>query len=255
MHLSPNHSIITLHKNIDEIIKPLKQFHITHFDYCKSYSNGSRISLTNNPRHLLAYLSEKHYLEGSTEAKPELYAQQVVLCSTLPKQKLFHWARSNFNIDHVIYFIRPYNDFCEFFCFGSTVNHPEVINFYLNNLDLLQRFIDYFKREAAPLIKQGENDKITLPFTRASSSFSNSSKYIGSLKQLLDIDELVDSELTSRQLDCAKLLLMSKSNKEIATHLNLSPRTIEFYINNIKTKLQCKRKTQLIIKLSRLIEM
>lgn len=55
--------------------------------------------------------------------------------------------------------------------------------------------------------------------------------------------------LSKRQIDCAKQLLQGKKIKEIGTNLNLSPRTVENYLDNIKDKLKCQNRTDLIIKL------
>src|SRR5579872_1358997 len=105
MKLNSNHLFLTSSETIKSIIKPLEKYHIYHFDYFKSYTDGSHICLTTNPNHLQTYYSEKHYLKGSTEASPELYTKQVVLCSTLPNQKAFKWTRDNFQMDHAIYLI------------------------------------------------------------------------------------------------------------------------------------------------------
>lgn len=60
--------------------------------------------------------------------------------------------------------------------------------------------------------------------------------------------------LSKQQLICAKLLLKGMTAKEIANYLNLSPRTIESYIDVIKNKLGCHNKTELILKLSELFK-
>lgn len=55
--------------------------------------------------------------------------------------------------------------------------------------------------------------------------------------------------LSRREKQCANLLIRGKTAKEIAAQLNLSHRTIEFYIENIKNKLHVSTKSELIDKL------
>ncbi len=74
----------------------------------------------------------------------------------------------------------------------------------------------------------------------STSSFGN--QFIGS-----DVNEVY---LSKRQFTCAKLLLTGMRIKEIAAYLQLSPRTIETYIEQLKIKFNCPNKTELILKLS-----
>ena len=60
-----------------------------------------------------------------------------------------------------------------------------------------------------------------------------------------------EMNLSRQQTVCANLLLSGMTNKQIAKQLNLSPRTVESYINDLKTKLCCKNKMELIAKLSK----
>ena len=55
--------------------------------------------------------------------------------------------------------------------------------------------------------------------------------------------------LSKQELRVAKLLITGLTAKEIAKHVNLSFRTVETYLTNMKTKLLCKNKTELAIKL------
>lgn len=60
--------------------------------------------------------------------------------------------------------------------------------------------------------------------------------------------------LSSQQRECAKFLLAGFSIKKIAIQMKLSPRTVECYINNLKNKLKCCNRVDLIIKLHEIIK-
>ena len=51
---------------------------------------------------------------------------------------------------------------------------------------------------------------------------------------------------SSRELECIFFLLRGMSAKQIALFLGLSKRTIEFYIDNIKNKVGCNKKSELL---------
>lgn len=59
------------------------------------------------------------------------------------------------------------------------------------------------------------------------------------------------SRLSLREMECIEFLLQRFSNKVIAAELNVSPRTVEDHIDNIKLKLCCKTKTKLVIVLTK----
>lgn len=59
------------------------------------------------------------------------------------------------------------------------------------------------------------------------------------------------NRLTTRELQCIDYLLQGLNNKNIAIKLHLSTRTVEAYIENIKEKLCCRNKIELIIKLTK----
>ncbi len=52
--------------------------------------------------------------------------------------------------------------------------------------------------------------------------------------------------LSTRELECLFLQLRGKTAKEIAEILKLSKRTVEYYIDNMKTKFGCFNKTELL---------
>jgi DNA-binding CsgD family transcriptional regulator/predicted ester cyclase len=66
------------------------------------------------------------------------------------------------------------------------------------------------------------------------------------LKQL-GLEKYVEraSKLSKRERQCLHLLLQGKTIKEVAAVLLLSPRTVEYYFNNVKDKLDCWNKGEL----------
>lgn len=60
------------------------------------------------------------------------------------------------------------------------------------------------------------------------------------------------AHLSTRQIECAQLVLSGYSYKCIANKLNLSSRTVEYYVQNMKEKLDCANKQELIDKLLQL---
>lgn len=61
--------------------------------------------------------------------------------------------------------------------------------------------------------------------------------------------EYGDLYLTQREVDCIVRIIQGKTIVKIATELTLSPRTVEFYLRNVKSKLRCRTKAQLIEKI------
>lgn len=66
-------------------------------------------------------------------------------------------------------------------------------------------------------------------------------------KQFLS-GELYNTYFTSREAETMVHLIMGKTMRSIGQVMCLSPRTIEFYINNMKAKLHCRTKAELIAK-------
>lgn len=55
-------------------------------------------------------------------------------------------------------------------------------------------------------------------------------------------------ELTNREIECVFLLVRGKSAREIGVLLSLSKRTVESYIENIKNKMDCQNKAEILVK-------
>ena len=160
MIISDKHFFLTTSSELKELIKPLKKYGIDYFTYNKNYKNGERIRLTTHPLHLKAFLENKFYETGNIDAEPDLYLNQAAIFATLKNQKLVEWIRSDFRVYHGVYIVRKSEHYTEFFSFATSTDNPLIIDFYLNNLNLLQQFCDSFLEQAKPLILQAEKNKL-----------------------------------------------------------------------------------------------
>jgi DNA-binding CsgD family transcriptional regulator len=247
MHLKSNHIFYESSAILRECIINLKKYNIQYFDYHRCYNDGGRIYLGTHAGFLKHYLDNKLYLQGNMEAEPKLYEKQAFLWSTLPNQDIFQCARE-YDIDNGIFLVFTKANYNEYFAFAGSRKHFGLINFYLNNLDLLERFCVSFKDQARSLIKTAKKNRIILPYHRhglTSYNASPSDKFEGSY---------LTQELSKKQIECSHWLLTGASAKEIGLHMKISYRTVEDYIDILKQKLLVRNKSELILKLRELHE-
>lgn len=247
MILKENHIFLTCGLDVAAIAAPLNQLNITYFAYSRTYHNGGRLWLSSQSNLVDSYYRHDLYKIGNTESYPSSYQPQTVLWETLPNQKVFEDSRQ-MGIDNGIFIIEPHKDYCEFFSFATTGKNHNIINTYLTQIDTLKKFGSYFKDRAKKIIQKAEAHKLYLPF------HNRPLPRINSFDSFLEKKYFAKSKLTPRQLECAHLFLAGKTIKEIGDNLQLSPRTIETYLNNLKSKLHCKNKPELIICLSKLLD-
>jgi hypothetical protein len=161
--LRKDHITYSSGKDIAEICKPLDKLGITSFNYVRTYDDGSQINLANIPSWLEHFYNNEYYHIGAFERHPSNYQSGYALWPHLSGQKIFFDARTYFNIDNGITIIERQSNYCDFYYFGTTSDNHTIINFYLNNLDLLKRFILYFKDKADSIITKADKSRIILP--------------------------------------------------------------------------------------------
>ncbi len=62
------------------------------------------------------------------------------------------------------------------------------------------------------------------------------------------INQDMKFDLTSRELECLFYTLRGMTAKSVARKLNISPKTVEFHLENLKDKFNCRTKSELIAK-------
>ena len=125
----------------------------------------------------------------------------------------------------------------EMFGFASGNNQQDMYNYYLNNQDLLFDYIRYFKSIFLPNINELYfNHSYNLPISISRiAPQSNNVIMNDSIKKVYFNST---SYLTKREFECVKLVHQGYTQKEVAIKLEISARTVEKHLLNIKNKFE-----------------
>lgn len=236
-------------KNICDPI--LKAIDIHYFNYIKIYNKDcSRALLTNNAEWIEHfYKNELYHSVGAIDVEHLLPKGYFLWSEMDKKDKIYLEGRDFYNIDNGITFVIKRKDCTLLFIFASSRNNNKINQFYLSNIDLLKRFIHFFCSEANELIKQAENEKIYLPQNqkidtsrvnkiilsdKARNEFYKKTK----ISKYYLMNESDDLYLTKKQAEYASLFIKGFTAKEIGKKKNVSHRTVEGHIHDIKTRIQ-----------------
>ncbi len=252
-------------QEVDQIFEPLKQCGIKFFVYCKMI-NGQRVVQLSNNQVVSSYFfkstfSNRYAFDSLIE--PMVTNRQIVLSSLLPGSALGRDAATLFDIGNFVLLNKSYADISEVFSFAASADNIDINHFYLNHLDLLDKFTYYFKDKAYDLIRRCENDSYMQTIRDAIEDVKHrkiiTPKKFNNPIQIEDINldpqryflggEFNDVYFTAREYQCLYWILRRVIAPDIARKLDISSRTVETHIENIKRKSNCKTINEVVDKL------
>jgi len=254
-------------QDITDICRPLKKLDISYFAHVHIDKDQNFSGICNNPGFLEQYLQNGYYNADIHMAK-EKRLGNIVLWDALELDgmtKKMDCDAGSFGIKHTFTIIEKNHKGDNFYHFANNSSNKEINQVYLANLDLLKLFIEYFNENmtqskilysAYDLKFQVDSDHggyATKTEYDNAMSIENRIKFIRDINSKENTQLTIPSEaLSSRELDCMRYIVNGKSARETAEILGLSKRTVEFYLANIKAKLQVTSKSKLVDKFIKL---
>ncbi|MHB1947838.1 MAG: LuxR family transcriptional regulator [Gammaproteobacteria bacterium] len=226
---------------INEICHSLKKIGIHLFSYRRCFTDGSRINFSNNADWLLDYYKLNLYQSSLFEKSISSYSTGFSLWPQESSLAVFLHGRQYYNSDNGITYVINYNEYCDFFIFGADKNNKQIINFYINNLDLLKNFSGYFYNQTKKIIAVSAKNRIYLPERAMQSDIG---KYVYR-QNITNFKNNIMLNLSNREKSCLYGILAGQTAKQIAGELNLTFRTVEYYIENLKKKMGCRRRSEI----------
>ncbi len=228
--------------DVREISKPfLEKFQLNFFDYGRTYYNdSSSIILIPDNTWIEYYFKNKYHLVTT------IYDSGIHLWDNYVEKAAVE-ARDIFNYTNGISIFKKQGDYCEVFNFAAPRTNKKVLDFYFNNQNLLYAFTDYFKDKATELLKKSELNKLILPKENIG-ILQRSDRYADS-SFIMSLMNTPHFPLSKRECTCLFYLLRGKTAADIAKLLFISKRTVETHIENIRTKLNCRNKSEIFDKI------
>lgn len=239
-------------EDVKAICKPFfEKFSINYFDYAVTYDRDTHYTsaVLVSDRDWYEHHFKKRFIISST-----MYDSGIHLWSSEGNEERIRDGRNLFNHDYGISFFKKYKNYWELVDFATFSGNHRIMDFYFNHVDILEIFVMYFKEKAQDLIKQALAQQIMIPkdMTGVISvdtigiNKKNILESIKPKKYILDIVNYSKKYLTPKEFEVLKFFCKGYSMKEIARFLNISARTAEDHINNVKRKLGIIRKFELI---------
>lgn len=164
-------------------------------------------------------------------------------------------------IDCINYFINKFkmtltlriqkrtNENFEFFGFGTKFLKRRVNEALFNEISLVNKFIDYFKSENKKLIQIAFENKVNM-IPLVGSHFYEREEWLLDLPKKIELLRHMGLEtgecLTDREKEILQYMTNGYPARYIAGKLYISVRTVENYIAEMKSKLNCVSKVDLI---------
>lgn len=140
-------------------------------------------------------------------------------------------------------------DFVDCYYFTGDRDSPNLNNFYINNINKILDIIFSFNEKKKEILT--DNIKILGKHTGNNILTDFKTKVLANIsKKSISVKSSFSQNLlpsfSTRELQCLEAISKGYSTKFIAGQLNLSPRTIECYIESIKRKANINFKDQLV---------
>ena len=245
-------------KEISRICVPLfNNFNLTHFGFLRYMPDGSYLAISNDINwaeiHLKNdYASSQYFAEEVCSIAKDTYHASLwpTFC---PADRTLD-ALYNHGIWHGLNVVQPSAEFVDVYYFATNRENHQIASLYLNHSDLIKRFITYFKNEAKNIIQTAKPESYAYSevYNKVFQSKIDNNDDKTSVENFIKETEIKKFKisdfpsLSAREVQCMTLLSSGRTMKEIAKCFDLSPRTIESYINNLKNKLGCVSKSDII---------
>jgi DNA-binding CsgD family transcriptional regulator len=240
-------------KEIKTICEPLKKCDINYFSYVKIGYDETHYTFfgINNNLEWASHFFTNNGLDNDS------YFENMKLTNL--SSKIYYCLNPNVPYAKEFGFYNTFNifysrkSFIEKYTFANFNRNLDLTSFYINKVNLLHKFITYFKFKTSHFTTDIPNKSAYLTrnldlnnLQRKDENYEDIFLREIEVKRIQINASNLNLYVTKKELECLHLLVIGKTMKEIANILNISSRTVEDHLNNIKFKTGLTYKSQLV---------
>jgi len=266
-----NHPMMLHSQAIKDICSPLNALNITTFSHVRVTNDQSFSCLVTDPDFAENYMKKKHYNADVHADKKHCHLLNCLMWDNIEAKgataQMLQDA-ADFQFNSIFTVIQKQDNQVDYYHFGTHLKNRSMNQLYVNQFDLLEKFIQHFNVlvKRAPQIAVAydiaiELEKKPFIFTEQDrilfqSLIDQRVKFLNGLsvhEHNMQIAAYPQSRqlpyFTPGELKTIPMLLEGFTAKEMAKIRGISYRTIEEYVSTLKKKLQARNKADLITKL------
>lgn len=252
--------------DVCRICHPLfKKTPLHFFSYAIMYDSGEMMYFSTHPE-----LADRLFVNGIYSSFEELnlfnsFGMRSTLLSPnlqLPlggvsadKYREMISTAADASLHYGLFIVDRFSSYYRICGFGSHTYDISMINFYINAFPQLEKFIPYFEKVASHLIDKYEESDLVFLDLYHNIAIQTAMDEMGSI-MVPQLDFLrgrkyqanggVIDLFTSRERECLDLIAQGFTMKNAARKLDISHRTVEQHLRNVKDKFGLNTKNQLV---------
>jgi DNA-binding CsgD family transcriptional regulator len=242
------HISLTSCSVIQEITKPLLEtLGVGYFSFQRAYADRKAIRLSTYPEWTKHYISQGYFGIArvdycySLKHDYEYYRWEDFALDGL-QLPVLRECYNDFHLRDGFTIIKQYRTYLDQYSMAATEHDLLIgISVYLRMIQFIENFIPYFLQQAQSIIKEANKIPFLLPGFTPPSPARTDRPYEVTLNYFSQ-----KTQPTRREMQCFEYLVRGKTAKEIARELRLSPRTVEYYLDNFRKKIGCRNRYELI---------
>jgi DNA-binding CsgD family transcriptional regulator len=247
------HPSLVFANDLERICEPLQKIGIAYFSHVRINEQNLFSALGLQPEFVKLYLSKKYYNFDLHMAKLNL-SEHYVLWDTIERtheSKELYSDFQDFGLGHSFSIVINRHGYKDCYHFSTQLGQTEMNQRYLNHLDLLKHFINYFTDKVKVHKELASAYNVTFKIDTTKGDYFTQNKLIINNNDFREntITERIYLEpnlyITKREWECLYWLSQGKTLQQTANLLFVTERTIKAHINHIKEKFSCDNLFQL----------